>query len=317
MSVYTTSGEAVGVFRTDGTQVWGGGSGPPPEPDPWPLPASGTEISLTTYDGSDSTCHPSVVDMLAETGDVWNGYRWWLADTPYVGGQDEAGSSIENPCVWGSNDRINWSEPSPGVNPLEPWPGGIYNSDTELVWDPDGQRLVMYWRRSNERIRAASSTDGSEWIAHGEVLVPPVAGLHVSPTVARVAAGDWRMWCLTESDVLRRYQAQSPVGPWTPMGDALLLSEDPLASWHGSVTSHKGVLIGVFDTRHGNAARPIVSTDGGATFTVGPVVPNLNGYRTTLVASTRAGYIDSWTGTLGISRPRYRLNPERVWLDLL
>ena len=59
-----------------------------------------------------ATIHPSVVDM----GRKFNGYRWWMANTPYPG-QSE---SHENPCIYGSNDRINWYVPAGVVNPIEP-----------------------------------------------------------------------------------------------------------------------------------------------------------------------------------------------------
>ena len=67
----------------------------------------------------------------------WNGYRYWMAYTPYPG----ADQRKENPHVCVSNDRIHW-KPFEGegkavsLDPLTPFedPDKQYNSDTHLVY---------------------------------------------------------------------------------------------------------------------------------------------------------------------------------------
>ena len=82
----------------------------------YPTPTSGTACVTPTPDGTGYIIHPSVVDMGPQE---WNGFRWWRLDTPYA---NQSGAE-ENPCIYGSNDRINWEVPAGLTNPIDPWPG--------------------------------------------------------------------------------------------------------------------------------------------------------------------------------------------------
>jgi len=120
-------------------------------------------LALTTPDGSGATIHPSVVDM----GTAWNGYRWWMADTPYAA----ADNQLENPALWASNNRTSWVVPAGVTNPLVAAPGQLvgFHSDTELVWDADASRLLLFYRLglftgpdvTSIELRALSSTNGT------------------------------------------------------------------------------------------------------------------------------------------------------------
>ena len=85
-------------------------------------------IPISTYDGSGVTVHPAVLNL----GNVWNGYQYWLAITPYPKGNDD----YENPSIYASNDGISWVVPAGLTNPIEPFPGGInnYNADPFFIF---------------------------------------------------------------------------------------------------------------------------------------------------------------------------------------
>ena len=161
-----------------------------------PWNSSTTPCVIPTPDGVGAAIHPSVVDM----GSRWCGYRWWMVNTPYTNNDND----IENPCIFASNDRRTWFVPPGLTNPLAPNPGDPwFHSDTELVWDPDTRRLVMFYRRSATgvavHLRAMSSLDGVKWTDHGTILELPPHGPRASPAIWRAGPGDWRMWVLVPS----------------------------------------------------------------------------------------------------------------------
>jgi hypothetical protein len=41
-------------------------------------------LTIPTYDASGQAIHPDVIDF--GSGNTWNGYRYWMAMTPYTGG---------------------------------------------------------------------------------------------------------------------------------------------------------------------------------------------------------------------------------------
>lgn len=304
----------VGRRRADAGTVY-----PPPDIDPgspadYPLPASGTLTSIPTYEGSGKTIHPSVVDM----GGKLSGYRWWLADTPYPYEQD----TYENPSIWASNDRINWTVPAGVTNPLTDDPDGPgspgFNSDTELIWDADHNRLVVYWRdyiptRTPQMYyRAATSPNGNDWT----LLPSPVTEMSpdaawLSPAIWRSAPGEWRMWCFGgPTKPAQMWTAPTSLGPWSLAGDCTIAAND---EWHGDIIGHNGVWFGIFSTRP--ITYPMVSSDG-LVWTVGPALA-FGSYRPTLLPSTQPGELDVWSSDYATQRVTYRRLPETIWTDLL
>ena len=273
----------------------------------FPLPVSGTGNTHPTYDGSGIIIHPSVVDM----GARWNGYRWWRADTPFP-------SDIhENPSIWGSNDRTTWEVPSGLTNPIDPWPGELtgrgdwFNSDTEMVWDADSNRLVVYWREAGHgaldggKWWAASSGDGRTWVHHGKCF-----DTGMSNTIARdPETGVWRMYAFGQPAT--SYLANNILGPWTP-GPAVTGWQDPSSvhAYHGDVIPYQGVWIAMWSANVPQAW--VAASPDGYTWyrSAGSVA---NGYRFTLCPSTEPGYIDVWQSA-GSS---YHRIADSTWLDLL
>lgn len=125
-------------------------------------PNADTFLDIPCYIGT-SAVHPSV--LYFPKG--WNGYRYWMAFTPY----ENTDNQVENPSVVCSNDGQDWIVP-PGVkNPLALSPGAPgYNSDTVLFMDRDGETMNLVYREyvpankgSEERFYMFQSIDGTNW----------------------------------------------------------------------------------------------------------------------------------------------------------
>lgn len=187
-----------------------------PTTAPWNAP---DHLDVPTPDGTGLAVHPSVVDFYDQP---WNGHRFWMAFTPY------ATDPRENPCIAYSDDGYTWTVPAGLTNPIYPWSGvaGQYNSDTELVYDPDGDRLICYWREvgatdeSNTDTKALFSTDGATWT--GLTVVIPPAGHRdtLSPSVVRRSAADWWLFGIKRPDATSGH-----------IGVSVYRSTDPLAGW--------------------------------------------------------------------------------------
>lgn len=110
--------------------------------------------------------HPAL--LFFPTG--WNGYRYWMAFTPYPAYD----STYENPCVVSSNDLVTWG--APAANPLVPKPAqaGGYNADTHLFMSPDNVTMYLAFRErgvgGQNVLKIMHTIDGRVW-------TPPVSVL--------------------------------------------------------------------------------------------------------------------------------------------
>lgn len=138
--------------------------------------------------------HPSVVYF----PEPWNGYRYWMAMTPYPGGSDKD----EDPNIVASADGLTWVVPQGLTNPLDNAPGSPqYNSDTELVFAQD--KLWCFWRyldtgagATSERIYVRTSSDGVTWTEKQLVYQANMTSRRlVSPTLV-FEGGRWTMWAV-------------------------------------------------------------------------------------------------------------------------
>lgn len=268
-----------------------------------PWNSSDVPCVIPTPDGSGATIHPSVLDM----GTDWNGYRWWMANTPYANMNDD----LENPCIWASNDRRTWTVPAGLTNPIDPDPGNPwFHSDTELVWDPEGDRMVVFYRLASAAtspptiyLRAQSSTDGVTWTNHGTLLQFPGAGARLSPAIQRVGPDEWRMWTWGDKVAAHHWSATNPLGPWADQG-ACTSGGSSWLGWHGDVIHAGGAWRSAYSV-DGNV-RLVSSSDGVAWSAHTTIATGGAGggwdtaiYRPTLLPSTEAGYIDCWYSGYG------------------
>jgi len=200
-----------------------------------------TPIEFNTYESSQQVVHPSVVAFASP----WHGQRVWLALTPYP----NSDSRVENPSLYGSAGGDSWAVPTGVTNPLVRTARG-YLSDPELTYDPASDELRLYYRevveihRRHRRPRheqdvvyLTRSRDGIEW-SPAQAIITEMGRFVVSPTVARPADGDWRMWsvdagkagCAAIDTRITLRRSMDGIGWSLPV--AVSLSQPGYVPWH-------------------------------------------------------------------------------------
>lgn len=295
-----------------------------------------------TYEGSGEGIHPGVVDFTAQHGiPAWNGHRYWMAMTPYADNK----AAIENPSILASSDGYTWVVPAGLTNPIDTGPAGAgYNSDTDLVYDPDTDRLWCFWREHNygdtsrpigELLHCAWSTNGAAWTVIQEVLVSQVPGnaaqsmAFLSPAVVRRGLGDWCMVSMGRPAVgssPRLWSATAPTGPWTEDGPVTFTWTGMNAQevWHFGMTYFNGTYHALLDingpTTQANYAA--TSTDAQAWNVAGatPVIAETSGwdtrpYRACLTPHEDGDKARVWYSAYGTTgwRTGYTQAPLTAW----
>lgn len=247
------------------------------------------------------TTHPSVLHIPGG----WNGYEYWMAHTPYPGGND----AYEDPNICASQDGITWVVPDGLTNPLDDQPGSptALNSDVDLRFGPDNV-MYLFWRTyststpgTEETIYFRSSSDGITWTS--KVIVYQTAQtVHRLLSPAFLYEDDhWVMWAVDA--VTEPYQVVQLVGGATP--DAEWTDPTPVAlgalraarqPWHINVIpdgdAYVGILTDIPVGASGTDGDEIfIASDNGFTWAVSPdtVIPRVqvdehdNLYRATLI----------------------------------
>lgn len=141
-----------------------------------------------TYDTSGQAIHPSIVYFST----AWNGYKYWMAMTPYPGGDE----SKENPSILASTDGSSWEVPSGLTNPIEPEPGTGHYSDTELVYNDDTDELWCYYRWNlspDAKMYLQKSSNGTSWDTKQSVLEDTTSNGILSPAIVKQGS-NWYLW---------------------------------------------------------------------------------------------------------------------------
>ena len=129
------------------------------------------KLSIVTPLNDNQAYHPKVVSFEKP----WNGYKYWMAYTPYPNGNEVE----ENPVINASNDMINWEVPDGLVIPLDKPDNANkyhYNSDTHLLFNQDTENLELFWRYVDDDnndvfIYKVTSSDGINWSKKEEFLI--------------------------------------------------------------------------------------------------------------------------------------------------
>ena len=271
----------------------------------------GVPAIIPTYDGSGYAVHPSVVDMVHETGAPFRGFRYWMGITPYAGSNDQ----LENPCVVVSNHGWEWQEPQGISNPLDTPTSGWYFSDTDLVWDHDADRFILYYRNIGSGTYALTSSDGITWMKHGVISTDN----GISPSIVHKGPGDWWMW-LDGYTGTRLRKAPDPLGPWTLAAGGITVPDPGTYGdlWHYDVIWDEATqhffMIGC---DRGWETFPAVSADG-ITWVGGPRITG-NTYRPTMTPADDPDWFNVW-GTLD-GNPNWTIQytqyPRSLWTNLI
>lgn len=186
-----------------------------------PLPTTAANL-LTTYSPATQVIHPCMVEFFNE----FCGYRYVCAITAYP-----SGPALEDPFVYGSNDRVNWTFLGGAPQPLDvKLPvSGSYNSDTFVTHDPRTGELIVGYRRYEPRSEGDSSEANSDvvlicrttrngyaWSEPREILrIPADEQIMLAPTmILDPETGTWHMWVINRP-VMNHWTAPSLYGPWT------------------------------------------------------------------------------------------------------
>lgn len=186
-----------------------------------PLPTEPCNLS-TTYTPDYEVIHPCVVELYNE----FCGYRYICAITGYPNGA----SGKEDPFIYGSHDRVNWSFLGGAEQPLAFKPNAnSYNSDTFLSHDPRTGELIVGWRaleainpelgEESPRdvvIRVRTTRDGYLWSDEVEIMRgAALDDIDLAPTmIFDPDTLTWHMWTINRP-VMNHYYAPSLYGPWT------------------------------------------------------------------------------------------------------
>lgn len=261
-----------------------------------------------TPDGTGRALHPDVVVFAAP----WHGYRYWMAVTPYPPDDRE-----ENPTILCSHDGYQWFYPPGLTNPIDPWPGQAinavswYNSDTDMIYDPDTDELVAIWREvktdNYERIWMSHSPDGTNWAPKVQIL--QIDGTTEdqcpSPSIIRVDENDWRLYAVRSTGLDRMWSSTSRDGPFAdPVDMHFTYAGAEFAVYHGDVIYNGGRWYAILHKTAGTGDHPATSSDG-INWTVGPQIIasrsgkwDANVYRPCLFPDPGGGFMHVWYSTL-------------------
>lgn len=190
--------------------------------------STGFMVFTDPYGHNGSVVHPDVLDF-GSAG--WRGHQYWIAATPYYGGNDKE----ENPCIYWADHPTQWVEAT--TNPVYPWPGSRWNSDTDLVHDPTTDQLVLVFRDAAFDFVCARSDNGVVWPERTTRMeVPALGAERLSPALVRdPSTGRWVMWTITVGGKMWRLTADKIEGPW---GDAQECTGLPSDIWHMNMIWH-------------------------------------------------------------------------------
>lgn len=222
----------IGVAASDDGIVWD-----------WAAPVSSEEPVAIALEG-----RPGSWDAYVETVHTMrspDGRQWWMFYTGYVPDPDrfvypyEIGLAV-------SGDGVEWTRASDEpVLTLDPdgYDNGAMTSPAVVVHDVDGRSVLhmiyLGWRLNAAgeltglRINGATSTDGLNWVRHGQpVLETPVEGapwIEGASEPTLMAGDDGLYYLFVTADA--EPGASAPGGALTPTSIAVLKSDHPFGPW--------------------------------------------------------------------------------------
>ena len=209
-------------------------------------PYNQAPLKIKTFDGSDSPYHPTVLYFK----DSWNGYKYWLAETPFSPKCKPYEDRNECPSIHVSNDGINWyeitSNPIDDLNKKEVEnldyfsdPHLIYLNGTIECWYRFTHRNGVKDNYNNLQLVRKKSSDGIKW-GEREVLVELSAtegnnlgNMVVSPAIL-YNKGKYRMWYVNSESRIKRglSYSESIDGKHWLTSKAVVLEGKKNKPWH-------------------------------------------------------------------------------------
>jgi len=274
---------------------------------------SGRKISIPTHRSPEGgqTTHPSVVRVPGG----WNGFEYWMAHTPYPGGDDR----YEDPNIVASHDGIAWSTPRGLRNPIDDRPGspGPYNSDVDLRMGPS-DTMYLFWRtlmpeQRQERLYYSTSTDGVTWSAKKEFMRNDMSVRRLLSPSLLYENGRWVMWAVdmkpSPNRVVYLKGGPRPESGWSSPArvDVGELREDR-EPWHLWIGKFDGEYLGLLN----DSTRSTTGHDGDLLFIAGNGHRDFDNSGRSIIPRFQAGrhdhlYRASMIADFQNGRPGYRV----------
>jgi hypothetical protein len=258
-------------------------------------------LDIPTYEGSGQAVHPDVVYF----PDGWHGHKYWMAMTPYPYDTD----TYENPSILVSDDGLSWSVPDGLTNPIVPRPVCDHNSDPDIVYNPRGDELYLYYTEQSRAdrcpgqnansIRLVTSADGVNWSAPQVVMTWDLNTdpLYLSPAVLYVD-GVFHMWLAGSAGGIAHSTSEDGVH-WSPLES----SDVTPVPWHLDVAYVDGEFVMLIVDSPVAGARLVAATSSDGkewSATNDPVLSPGDGwdderiYRSTLLYDDSPGLLRLW-----------------------
>ncbi len=189
-------------------------------------------LKISPYIGAGyQNVHPSLIYF----DKTWNGYKYWLAITPYRKGNER----LENPCVMCSNDLVNWNKPKGGTNPL------VSTEDVKMYHYSDPQilfnnnKLEIWYRKRTRGILGDSevilrklSCDGMNW-SKEEVLYSSQGTFNqfMSPVVI-IENDKYCIWVVDWKNKKIKYYVSKNGTEWCFIRDIIISPIEGRYVWH-------------------------------------------------------------------------------------
>lgn len=208
----------------------------------------GTALNITSYIGSE-VVHPSILYM----PNGWNGYKYWLAFTPYQNSDNQ----VENPSIVCSNNGKDWVVPIEVTNPLVPAPvtvgkaEGSYNSDVMLFMDKDNVTMHMVYREcfgysesvGNERLYLISSSDGWKTVTEPKAILINKSSISrpVCPSI-RWNGEEYLLWYVDIVPAQRKIylRKSKTLDNWSEPIELPIYDNSKVNPWHFDVCYYNG-----------------------------------------------------------------------------
>jgi hypothetical protein len=144
-------------------------------------------LHTPTYDGSGQAVHPDVVYF----SEGWQGYKYWMAFTPYPFGK----KNYENPSILASQDGLCWEVPPGLENPIIGSVSRGYHADPDLLYNHETDELWFYFMRFKDNksyLYRVCSSDGINWSEPELILEELYFGM-LSPSIV-YQDGVYHLW---------------------------------------------------------------------------------------------------------------------------
>ena len=210
------------------------------------VPYNQSSLKIKTFDKNDSPYHPSV--LYFKNG--WNGYKYWMAETPYMPYTKPYRDRYECPSIHVSQDGVNWTNLEDGNNPIDDLDEkGIkeldYFSDPHLVFKDNSiecwyrltQRGGDAGNHKNHAIIRKSTNDGINWCEREIVIQPknehPLGEMIISQAVLYIDY-KYHIWYVNSDCKYDRklcYSNSTDGINWTKHTECILKQENA-NPWH-------------------------------------------------------------------------------------